>query len=204
MRLRLALLAFAMALPSAAAAQQPGPIARELYRPWDIGGSLAIRFGDTDDAVVARGAWMGELGRYWTPHFRTSVAVMTAGQDTYGPSASDPRTFAGSYTLTITRPAAFGASAAWQFLDNEFVHPYVSAGARFATTSTTTVFYPARPSSPQFTTAPDRLEVRPIVGGGFKSYFGNGRAFMRTELLMSVRPDGLVHPVLQIGAGIDF
>ena len=204
MRLRLGLLALAMAFPSAAMAQQPGPIARELYRPWDIGGTLAIRFGDTDDAVVAKGAWMGELGRYWTPHFRTSVAMMTAGQETYGPSSYDPRTFAGSYTNTTTRPVAFGASAAWQFLDNEFMHPFISAGARFATTSTTTSIYGPRTSLAQLMTTPDRLEVRPVIGGGFKSYFDNGRAFMRTELLMSVRPDGLVHPVLQIGAGIDF
>jgi hypothetical protein len=203
MRLRLALLAFAMAFPSVAMAQQPAPIAREPYRSWDIGGALAIRFGDTDDAVVAKGAWMGELGRYWTPHFRTSIAMATAGQDTYGATSYDPRTFAGSYTSTITRPAGFGASAAWQFLDNEFVHPFISGGARFATTSTTTVI--SAPRSPtQFITAPDRLEVRPVIGGGFKSYFDNGRVFMRTELLMSIRPDGLVHPVLQIGAGIDF
>lgn len=50
----------------------------------------------------------------------------------------------------------------------------------------------------------DRLLIRPVLGGGFKSYFGNGRAFMRSELLMAVDPHGSNHVVLQIGAGVDF
>jgi hypothetical protein len=187
-------LAVALVLPSAAMAQQPGPL-REAYRPWDIGGSLAIRFGESDDAVVPQGSWLVEVGRYWTPHFRTSVAVMTARQETYGASVYDPRTFAGAYASTVTRPAAFGASAAWQFLDNEFAHPFVSAGARFASTSTTTWISPARPTSGTIfaATTADRLEVRPIVGGGFKSYFANGRVFhaIRTA---DVRASGRVRP----------
>ena len=53
-------------------------------------------------------------------------------------------------------------------------------------------------------TTPSRVEMRPVVGGGFKSYFGNGRVFMRTELLMSINPHQSPNAILTIGAGVDF
>ena len=46
--------------------------------------------------------------------------------------------------------------------------------------------------------------MRPVIGGGFKSYFANGRAFMRTELLLAIGPNGTPHTILQIGSGVDF
>jgi len=206
---RWVLLALALALPVEAIAQTSAPTAINPFRKWDIGGTVAIRFGEKDDAVIPAGAWTADLGRFWTPHFKTSVAVMTAGQTTYGGSPAgiyDPRSFTTSYTRNVTQPAAFAASATYQFFDNEFAHPYVSAGARFASTSTLTQVYATR--SPygllSSTTAPVALEVRPVVGGGFKSYFGNGRAFMRSELMLSVGPHGTPHAILQIGAGVDF
>jgi hypothetical protein len=205
---RWVLLALALALPADAIAQTTAPTAIP-FRRWDLGGTLAIRFGEMDDAVIPFGAWTAELGRYWTPNFKISAAVMTAGQTTYSSSPAgiyDPRSFTTSYTKNITRPAAFAASATYQFFDNEFVHPYVSAGARFASTSTLTQVYSTRsPYGPLgWSTAPERLEIRPVAGGGFKSYFGNGRAFMRSELMLSVGPHGTPHAILQIGAGVDF
>jgi hypothetical protein len=204
---RWVLLVLALALPAEAIAQTTAPTAIS-FRKWDLGGTLAIRFGENDDAVIPLGAWTAELGRYWTPNFKISAAVMTAGQITYGGNSFvyDPRAFTSSQTEHITRPAGFAASATYQFFRNEFVHPYLSAGARFASTSTETEVYSTR--SPygllRSSTAPDRLEVRPVVGGGFKSYFGDGRAFMRSELLLSVGPHGTPHAILQFGAGVDF
>jgi hypothetical protein len=204
---RWVLLALAWALPAEAMAQT-APTAANPFRKWDIGGTLAIRFGEKDDAVIRAGAWTAELGRYWTPHVKTSFAVMTAGQKTYDGSGFvyDPRALASSYSKNVTRPAAFAASATYQFFDNEFVHPYVSAGARFASTSTTTEVYSLRfPYGPlSSSTTPDRLEARPIIGGGFKSYFGNGRAFMRSELVMAIAPHGTGNAILLLGAGVDF
>jgi hypothetical protein len=206
---RWVLLSLALTLPAQAIAQPAAPTAREPFRKWDIGGTVAIRFGEKDDPVIPAGAWTADLGRYWTPNFKTSVAAMTAGQTTYDSSPAgiyDPRSFTTSYTRSVTQPAAFAASATYQFFDNEFVQPYVSASARFASTSTLTQVYATR--SPygllSATTAPAALEVRPVVGGGFKSYFDNGRAFMRSELLLSVGPHGTAHAILQIGAGVDF
>jgi hypothetical protein len=209
-RLGFALLVAALSVSAGtmAMAQPPVPGGSQPFRKWDIGGTLAIRVGDTEDAVIPPGAWTADLGRYWTPNFKTSIGVMTARQTTYGGSGYtyDPRLLTSSLTENVTRPAGFAASATYQFLDNEFVHPYVSAGARFASTSTLTQVYSTRsPYGPLgSSTTPDRLEVRPVVGGGFKSYFGNGRAFMRSELMFSVGPHRTPHAILQIGAGVDF
>src|SRR5262245_43512732 len=132
-----------LALPLNASAQQ-GASAEEPFRKWDVGGGVNIRFGDHDDAVVPMGAWTADVGRYWTPHFKTSLAVMTTRQDNYyatGPVVYDPRSFTTSYSKTITQAPGFGASVAYQFFDNDFVHPYVTAGARLAMTSTSTDVY---------------------------------------------------------------
>jgi hypothetical protein len=199
-RIRWAIVLLALMLPAEAKAQT-ATTSVELPK-WDVGGTLNIRFGREDDTVIPLGAWTAEVGRYWTPHVKTSFAMMTAGQTTSGGATFDP-SFT-TYTTIVTRPAAFAVTASYQFFDNEFVHPYVSAGARFASTSTVTDVYSRSPSALVRSTTTERIEVRPIAGGGFKSYFGNGRAFMRSELLMSADPRGSLHAILQIGAGVDF
>jgi hypothetical protein len=199
--LRALFMLMALALPAGAWAQQTdsGP---QPYRKWDVGGGVGIRFGQTDDEVVPAGSWNAQITRYWTAHVMTSFNLMTAGQTTY----------AGPYPSvlfvsqrTITDPAAYSATAGYQFFDNEFVQPYIVGGARFASSATTTTIYSERPPyTSSSVTSPSTLLARPVVGGGFKSYFGNGRAFMRSELLMAITPHGSPHAVLTIGAGVDF
>lgn len=188
-----------LALPAGVGAQtlDSGP---QPYRKWDLGGGLGIRFGETADAVVPGGSWNAEVGRYWTSHLKTSVGLMTAGQTSY------PGTYVPSFIQrTVTSPAAYSASVAYQFFDNAFVHPYIVGGARFASHSTaSTTYLPRPPYTSSTVTSPSILEARPVVGGGFKSYFANGRAFMRTELLMAVGPSGPQHAIFTIGAGADF
>jgi len=188
-----------LAVPGGVLAQSLDPGAQP-YRKWDVGGGMGIRFGETEDAVVPAGGWNTEVSRYWTAHVMTSFSLMTAGQTSY----------TGPYVVNIsqhtnTGPAAYSATAGYQFFDNVFMHPYVVAGARFASHSTTTTTYSARsPFNSSSVTSPSVLEARPVVGGGFKSYFANGRAFMRSELLMAINPHGSPHAVLTIGAGVDF
>ena len=188
-----------LALPAGAWAQQTGP-GTEPYRKWDVGGGFGIRFGETGDEVVPGGSWNAQITRYWTAHVTSSFSVMTAGQVTY--------TYPGALFVsqrTMTDPAAYSATAGYQFFDNEFVHPYIVGGARFASSATTTTVYTSRPPYISSSVAsPSTLLTRPVVGGGFKSYFSNGRAFMRSELLMAVTPHGSPHAVLTIGAGVDF
>jgi hypothetical protein len=191
----------ALMLPAEAMAQSP-TMSLEPLPMWDVGGTLNIRFGQEDDSVIPLGAWTAEVGRYWTPHVKTSFAIATAGQTTSGGSTFNPSV--STYTTVVTQPAAFAATASYQFFDNEFVHPYVSAGVRFASTTTTTEVYARSPYGLLSSATTRQTQVRPVAGGGFKSYFANGRAFMRSELLMSVDPRGSLHAILQIGAGVDF
>ena len=200
-RIRWAVALLALTLPAQAQAQTPATTIEPLPK-WDVGGTLNIRFGQEDDAVIPLGAWTAEVGRYWTPHVKTSFAIATAGQTTSGGSTSN--TSISTYTIIVTQPAAFAVTASYQFFDNEFVHPYVSAGARLASTSTTTDVYARSPYGFLSSATTRQAQVRPVAGGGFKSYFANGRAFMRSELLVSVDPNGSPHAILQIGAGVDF
>jgi Outer membrane protein beta-barrel domain len=204
-RVRFLLTAALLALPALASAQTANRPPAERFRKWDLGGGLGIRFGETDDAVVPLGNWMAEGSRYWTPHFKTSLLVTTAGQTSSSGYQYDPPAFRSISSRTTTRPAAFGLTAGYQFFDNEFIHPYLSAGVRFASAHVTTTVQSSRSSYSSSTVdAPDRLQRRPIVGGGFKSYFANGRAFMRTELLVAIGPDGTPHTIFQFGSGVDF
>ena len=79
----LPLMTFWFVLPVEVMAQEPDAAGRQPYRPWDISGGVAIRFGEHDDVVVPLGAWTAEVGHYWTAHLKTSVAVATAGQRNY-------------------------------------------------------------------------------------------------------------------------
>jgi hypothetical protein len=197
------LLVVVLLLPAAASAQQTGVASPQPFRKWDLGGGIGIRFGETPDAVVPAGGWNAELNRYWTAHLKTSFAVMTAGQVDRAYSY-DGRV--SRQTLSTTGPAAFSAAVGYQFFENVFVHPYVVGGVRMASASNSTQTYLSVPPYGWMSTEtqPSRLLARPVVGGGFKSYFGNGRAFMRSELLMAIDPHGSPHAVLHLGAGIDF
>jgi hypothetical protein len=204
-RVRLLLTAVMLALPALASAQRVEHPPDEPFRKWDVGGGLGIRFGETGDAVIPAGNWIAEGSRYWTPHFTTSLLVTTAGQTSSDGYQYDPSAFRLIYSHTTTNPAAYGLAAGYQFFDNAFVHPYLSAGVRFASARITTTVESSRPPYPSATIqASDRLLVRPIVGGGFKSYFTNGRAFMRTELMLVVGANGTPHAILQFGSGVDF
>jgi hypothetical protein len=203
--------------PATAYAQDPAPL-HQPYRRWDASGHFGILFAQQDDAVIRMAGWSAALGRYWTPHLKTSLGVVTAGQPTLWwpePTFSD-------LGQSTSRPAGVSGTIAYQFYENVFAHPYLAAGAQAAWVSDAILkFAPASVHGwiPTEQT-PYRLEVRPIVGVGFKSYFANGRAFIQPELRMAVLPDGRgfqftqdaapqrtgisPRPALQIGAGFDF
>ena len=160
--------------------------------------------GNTQDAVVPLGGWNAELGRYWTAHLKSSIGVTTAGQTIYSGYSYDGRV--SRETWSTTGPAAFSATLGYQFFENVFAHPYVVGGVRMASASNGIRTWLSVPPYGVVSSqdSPSRLLARPVLGGGFKSYFGNGRAFMRSELLMAIDPHGSSHAVLQVGAGIDF
>jgi hypothetical protein len=197
---RMLVFAAAMTMPALAHAQQPDP---QTFRRWDASGGFTIRFGDGDNTVVPGAAWTAEAGRYWTPHLKTSVAVMTTRQSTFEEGPYQAGTY--TYNDNVTGPAGYAASLSYEFFDNQFVQPYLLGGLRLASTYTNTTTYLAHaPYSSTIASTPARIEARPVLGGGFKSYFGNGQAFMRTEISVAVNPSGSPHVIVLIGAGVDF
>src|SRR5262252_4293671 len=115
----------ALSLPARATAQQSGPASEQPFRKWDAGGSFGIRFGSGDDAVVPAGGWSVEAGRYWTAHIKTSVGVARTGDSVYESSGISPNEY--RLTETIPHPAALAGSVSYQFYENVFAHPYLTA-----------------------------------------------------------------------------
>lgn len=197
------------------------------YRPWDLNASVGLHISDTRDAGApdnggfdegtnGTGAFGLDVGRYWNSHLKTEVGVMIRPDWTsYGqPPARTPGGVSG-YAWTRTRIAQTQLSlgGTWQFLENTFAHPYLTAGARLGIVRAhevtegsvwvydgrTSTAYPVEPSERRST----RLLMRPYVAGGFKSYF-NERVFVRPEIATAFNSDGASQWTFRVGFGVDF
>lgn len=131
-----AILAFFVALPTAALAQQPAATAPA----WDLAitaGSFSGQSADDpgpgyrDDWHHA-GEWRLTAGRYWTPHFKTEVEFGATGEgDRYSQRFITVPGSATQYPYSaqdFVRVRQGSARVTWQFLDNQWIHPYLSAG----------------------------------------------------------------------------
>jgi hypothetical protein len=200
--------------PAAAGAQEP-----KLPR-WDAGASFGFLWGDgwtaDSDPYVADAnvAYHFDLGRYWTTHFKTETAVML----TPARSGYDYRPYPGpgygggvfSLTDTETTLTAISGAATYQFFENDFMHPFVSAGLQVGTVSQHRVRQPATVTSNRVTYQIPPIDehsyavlARPFVAVGAKSYF-NERTYVRSELLIGAYDRGFSHATLRLGFGVDF
>ncbi len=186
-------LAALLALAPDASAQQPVPVAA--IGRWDIAGQLALlnrnktELGSRWDHWYEAPLIQASAGHYWTPHVKTELEIATSGQGTIGVE-EDFR-----YREHRLRESTVGATGVYQFLDNQWVHPFVGAGLEVARerhvaeslpSSTQRVPTPALPLTLRPVPAIDRVSysVRPVVTGGFKFYVSQ-RAFVRTEVRTS-------------------
>ena len=163
-----------------------------------------------------------DLGHYWTTHLKTEVGVSTTGawedfEQREAPIARSllPGVSGGlTYVDIRKRLPAVTPSVTWQFRENTFMHPYVSAGMKVGflqehrtrpagTYRINTVDGPISYS----VTAVDERETtvlaRPFVAGGFKSYFSR-RVFLRSELQLAFARDGVSQAAVRAGVGVDF
>jgi opacity protein-like surface antigen len=137
-RLTILLCLAALAVAGRAHAQQPTTLTFPTGARWDAAGQLALLNRNTANLSrwnhwYSAPAVDGAAGRYWTPHVKTEFEIGTAGAGTIdgedetpvpGLSVSFPR-----YREHTLRESAFGATAVYQFFDNQWVHPFVGAGA---------------------------------------------------------------------------
>ena len=186
---------------------------------WDFSsgfGILDAGHGEEDpfsnDETVA---WNLDIGRYLTPHLKLDGGLMVTGSQTVGrrtrPIAGlPPELQYFDWALTTVHPTSVSAAFTYQFRDNEFLHPYLSAGVRTIWQAEHTVRVAQTPrirgvdyAIPGVDERGTSVIARPFVALGCKSYF-NSRAFMRPEVLVAFGPSGYSHSTWRIGAGVDF
>jgi hypothetical protein len=174
------------------------------YRKWESSAGLQLSFWPNRDTVVRTPAWNVDIGRFWTAHFETSASLTANGEGHYDFVSYTPFPGGWQSVSTLTRPAGLLLSGTYQFYENVFAHPYVSVGAQIGWLETVHDTTRTNPFSVMTETVARSVEARPFVGSGFKSYFDNGRAFMRSELAVFIDPKGTPHAVIRTGFGFEF
>jgi hypothetical protein len=195
------------------------------FRHWDFDASVGLHATDAVDSGEeetsfyeswsSTGAVSGGVGRYWTSHWKTEVGVVNYprrdgfGQETVSVPGAPGYAF---YNARIQRIQLLAAGT-YQFLENEYAHPYLSVGARTGFVSihkvrdTSLTIYNGRVrvdyQLPPFESRETHVQVRPFLAGGFKSYFTE-RTFVRSEVSAGFSDRGLSQFAVRLGFGVDF
>jgi len=209
-----------LCLSSAASAQSvtlspPDP------RRWDVAGSVGWLGGNKSELAEEWNSWSDsfatslDVGRYWTPHIKTEAAITFTGE---GSVYSYEERFSAENRIPIVIPrehhfriTALSTAATYQFFENTWVHPFLSAGVQFTEERERSF-----PQVPFVRSGSGRLDiavppprqatvfsVRPFASGGAKFYV-NERGFIRTDLGVAWH-DGRVGQVTwRAGIGVDF
>lgn len=209
------------AMPAGAQHRQIGSrsLVPATFPRWDAGGSIGLL---TVTTTESRSSWNGwdqnaeyrfDLGRYWTTHLKTDVAVTTSNM--WSDWRSEQLAIPGvpsAYGYTQIDRRLFGVAPAvtWQFRENSFMHPYVSGGVKVSLLEEHSFRGAATqrsgPISYQVPGLDERRTLvlaRPFVAGGFKSYI-NRSVFVRTEGRVAFAQDGVRQVSAVVGVGIDF
>jgi Outer membrane protein beta-barrel domain len=213
----------ALAVAVEAQAQQPTTLMVPAPGQWDVAGQLALLNRNKSDLSrwdhwYSVAAIDGSAGRYWTPHLKTEFEIGTAGQGTIDgmeetpiPGQSFPYTRYRDHKL---RETTVGATALYQFLENQWVHPFIGAGAELVRERHTAGALPAAtlrlPTAAANVSVPavaaidtTRYSVRPLVVGGFKFYVSQ-RAFVRADVRTAFSTNQPVAWQWRGGIGFDF
>jgi len=216
-----ALVAAALLISSPAAAQTPPlTLAPASSHLWDISGDIGwfnsrrSEVTDTWDQWYDAPAASASVGRYWTPHIRSDFRLSVAGegrtfqQDRSGASGElFPR-----YHEHYFRTAAAGVGLSYQFLENQWFHPFAGGGVDVEREShrilSPELRLPPRPEQPPLVLP--RLETgptvsyaaRPFVTVGFKWYM-HERAFIRSDLKTSFGRNQNFQNTFSAGIGVD-
>jgi len=212
----------ALTLSESALAQQPAAPALSTGGRWDASGQIALLNRHRSDLSrwdrwYSAPAVDGTAGRYWTPHFKTEFEIATARrggidveESTFVPGS--PIVFP-HYREHALQETMLGATAMYQFFENQWVHPFVGVGAELVRerdradafppitirpTPATSLIVPALPAIDKVS-----YSVRPLVTGGFKFYV-SPRAFVRTEVRTALSTDRGLALQWRGGIGFDF
>ncbi|MFN7984696.1 MAG: hypothetical protein U0Q11_22870 [Vicinamibacterales bacterium] len=194
------------------------------FRTWDVHAGTGLQFLTSSDRVAAKdNGWstpspLGDIAvaRYWTSHLKTEVGLIAL---TKGKGYRDEAVtlasgaVAHSYNSLRARQQQVVMSGIYQFFDNEFAHPYVSAGVRVGRLDIESRRSPygtivqgntyQSVLLPEITTRQTEIKVRPFVALGSKAYFSE-RVFARPEFMVAVSRTGISQLGLNLGFGVDF
>lgn len=208
-----------LCLPGLAVAQT-----REEPR-WDLNTSASLfqaRPADETrgwDDWYHQGRYGASIGYYWNTHFKTEIefAVTGEGRQFTQQFVSVPGTVI-NHPIGIEefhRLQQTSARAVWQFNDNAWVHPYLSAGVVYETDRTRKwspeqFYYPGDPRSIPRVPLQTAFNGQPqtehrigfTIGGGSKFYFAPGGYINAGIQVTRAKPNTTVS--LLAGIGMEF
>jgi hypothetical protein len=192
---------------------------------WDLTGAAGLFAGGrpVPEAATYGDDWFESVqggvivGRHLTTNLKIQVEATgsTAGSRYISrpitvPGAAYPQWLTSEVRNSVT---SAGAVVAWQFRENEWVHPFVEAGVT-VDVDRVRLLTPEQFSYGDSRGAPperiadaqsdDRTTTRahPVIGGGAKLYF-NQRAFVRTDARVTLG-SGYQNLAVRAGVGFDF
>jgi opacity protein-like surface antigen len=141
------------------------------------------------------------VGYFWTPHVKTELGVARSGRgQLYQTELIEMRgllpvyrSSQHSYDALVWSPAV-----TYQFLRNQWVHPFVSGGAHVVRERHEVLSFETREL-----TQDTSVDTVPFVGGGVK-VFVSERAFIRTDIRTTVAEADTRRISWTAGFGVDF
>ena len=221
---RRSVLFIALAVASPAAAQQPSLVTLNPPNPtrWDFATQVGWVGSNQSDIAPEWNSWYDTAsievsgGYYWTRHLKVELDLSTTAAA--GVSVQERLLLSDGFPVFRPREHQFrstsiGAGVTYQFFENAWFHPFVSAGVSaiherervgiaqpmtFFRDPQTRVILPAADTFERTTT-----NVRPFAAAGFKAYVTE-RAFIRSDMRVSASSDRAEFVVWRAGVGFDF
>jgi hypothetical protein len=209
---------------AADAVAQTGPAVSR----WDVAAGTGVFNGHASNPAATESyddwyhtATLGvTVGRYLTSHVKVEGELTLSGEGSrYGQRLIDvPGVGLRPVSLEqLTRTNSMSAALAWQFHENQWVHPFVMAGVSvdFDRTGVHTwpqSYFVGDPRIPGtgVLVAHDRVEhlgttstARGLIGGGAKLYV-SPQAFFRADTRIGIGRDSSGHVAFRLGFGVDF
>jgi opacity protein-like surface antigen len=215
------LFALSLLLADAAAAQTIS-LTPSNPKHWDSTVAIGWLGGNKEEIAERWNEWYDtfatsvDVGRYWTPHLKTELGVtftsrgdVSSPEQFTVPGQPSPVFFSREHRFGLK---ALNLSGSYQFLENNWAHPFIGAGVQLAWERHTvetpfplvfgrdgrSVAVPPA-DDPQRTT----FDPRPFLSGGAKFYVSE-EGFIRAEIAAAFESHGTTRIWWRVGGGIDF
>jgi hypothetical protein len=148
------------------------------------------------------------IGHYWSAHLKTEVEFGQSGEGerfvqhfSTAPGSTNAYLYS---TQDFFRVRQASARVAWQFLENQWIHPYLFAGLSVDEERKRTIVHDPRTGRPQGASDGPRTTYLPgvVAGGGLKWYVSSNLFVKTAGQVGYAKPSRSVS--FQLGIGVDF